>query len=92
MASVKPPPGHFRLLYFATAHSYTQKDSDTFKAPLRASDLFDVLEKAYPGIKPKVLESCAVTVNMEYIDLDDDGGLSINEGDEVALIPPVSSG
>lgn len=86
-------PGHFKLLYFAAAASYTKKDTDALAAPLPASRLFDVLEKAYPGIKAKVLDSCAVTVNLQYIDLeDDDAGLTINEGDEVALIPPVSSG
>ncbi|KAF4312559.1 molybdopterin synthase sulfur carrier subunit [Botryosphaeria dothidea] len=87
------PPGHFKLLYFAAAASYTKKGTDALAAPLPASRLFDVLEKAYPGIKAKVLDSCAVTVNLQYIDLeDDDAGLTINEGDEVALIPPVSSG
>ncbi|EKG12970.1 ThiamineS [Macrophomina phaseolina MS6] len=96
MSSTKPPPGHFKLLYFAAAASYTKKDAETFAAPLRASELFDLLEKAYPGMRAHVLDSCAVTVNLQYVDLDDDddrgAGLSIKEGDEVALIPPVSSG
>ncbi|OJD40327.1 molybdopterin synthase sulfur carrier subunit [Diplodia corticola] len=93
MASAKPPAGHFKLLYFAAASTYTKKDAEPFAAPLPASRLFDVLERAYPGMKAAVLDSCAVTVNLQYIDLDDgDAGLTINEGDEVALIPPVSSG
>ena len=62
------------------------------------SSLFELLEKTYPGIKAKVLGHSAITVNLEYVDLDDgsvDGdGLKtvLKEGDEVAIIPPVSSG
>ena len=44
-----------------------------------------------------VLDSCAVTVNLEYVDVKEDNdkekvGVEIKEGDEVAIIPPVSSG
>jgi len=39
-----------------------------------------------------VLDSCALTVNLEYVDLDDLEEEMIKEGDEVAIIPPVSSG
>lgn len=97
MPSSKPPSRHFNLLYFASAASFTKKNSEVFEAPIRASDLFDLLEKRYPGIKDIVLSSCAVTVNLEYIDLDVDeeaheSRLVIKEGDEVAIIPPVSSG
>ncbi len=59
--------------------------------------LFGVLEKLYPGITKAVLDSCAVTVNLEYVDVEEEGsgeeaGVVINVGDEVAIIPPVSSG
>ncbi|KAI9787849.1 MAG: hypothetical protein M1816_007416 [Peltula sp. TS41687] len=119
-AAAAPPPGHFRILYFATASSYTKKQSDLFTAPLPLSHLFDVLEGRYPGIRRRVLSSCAVTLNLEYTDVemrddahgghDDDDGhrperaaatvaaqdtkdvVLIQEGDEVAIIPPVSSG
>ena len=59
------------------------------------SDLFDTLDTRYPGIKRSVLDSCAVTVNLEYADVvPDEGGqvYMVKEGDEVAIIPPVSSG
>jgi molybdopterin synthase sulfur carrier subunit len=95
MASAKPPTGHFTLLYFAAASTYTRKASEPIQAPLRVSSLFDKLEEMYPGIRAKVLGSCAVTVNLEYIDLDEAVGAEpvvIREGDEVAIIPPVSSG
>ncbi len=91
------PTDHFRILYFASAASYTGRSSDTFPAPIRITDLFGVLEKQYPGITKAVLESCAVTLNLEYVDVEEEGGVqkgraAINVGDEVAIIPPVSSG
>jgi molybdopterin converting factor small subunit len=96
MAPAKGPPGHFSILYFAAASSFTGKSTEHLPAPVEAGELFAKLEERYPGIQAKVLESCAVTVNLEYIDIDGDDaphrGLVIKEGDEVAIIPPVSSG
>ncbi|KAF2186430.1 Molybdopterin synthase sulfur carrier subunit [Zopfia rhizophila CBS 207.26] len=96
MVSTKPAPGHFAILYFAAASTFTAKSTESLPAPVKARDLFAALEKRYPGIKEKVLNSCAVTVNLEYIDLDGDDAaqqdLVIEAGDEVAIIPPVSSG
>lgn len=93
----KAAAGHFTILYFASASSYTSKDSESFPAPLSLSELFDILEKQYVGIKAKVLESCLVTVNLEYVDVPEASSVVnddtiIKEGDEVAIIPPVSSG
>jgi molybdopterin converting factor small subunit len=96
MAPAKPPPGHFSILYFAAASTYTKKTSEHLPAPVKARDLFALLEERYTGIKDKVLASCAVTVNLEYIDVEEEGiagaDKEIGEGDEVAIIPPVSSG
>lgn len=95
----KPSPGYFRILYFASASSYTNKSSEELQAPLNLKDLFDCLDGAYPGFKQAVLSSCAVTVNLDYMNMEDARGLDdgdfrvqIVEGDEVAIIPPVSSG
>ena len=89
--------GQFRLLYFATAASYTKKSFDEFPAPLPARALFAMLEKRYPGITERVLLSSAVTVNLDYVDMEQnlihpDSDIEIQTGDEVAIIPPVSSG
>lgn len=108
MFELNPPPGHFLILYFASAATFTKRASDHLPAPLPASELFRLLESKYPGINQKVLCSCAVTVNLDYVDLVEDsastavsGGegedqapaaLIIKDGDEVAIIPPVSSG
>jgi molybdopterin synthase sulfur carrier subunit len=88
----KPPAGHFNVLYFASAKSYTSKEYEALPAPLLLRDLVATLEKRHNGIKAKVLDSCLVTVNMEYAELQEDGAKEILEGDEVAIIPPVSSG
>ncbi|KAF1944957.1 hypothetical protein EJ02DRAFT_339766 [Clathrospora elynae] len=89
MAPGKAPMGHFSMLYFAAASTLTGKTSEHLPAPVRARDLFAMLEERYPGIQDKVLSSCAVTVNLEYVDFDDDdANRQIVEGDEVAIIPP----
>ncbi|KAL8702126.1 MAG: hypothetical protein Q9201_004560 [Fulgogasparrea decipioides] len=93
----KPLPGHFSLLYFASAATYTRKASEDLPAPLTVPDLYKHLEKNYPGIGEKVLTSCLLTINLEYVDIDGLGweaasSTTIKEGDEVAVIPPVSSG
>jgi molybdopterin converting factor small subunit len=96
MAPANAPAGHFSILYFAAASTFTAKPSEHLPAPLEAHKLFATLEERYPGIGAKVLSSCAVTVNLEYVDVDGDDGeqssLVIKGGDEVAIIPPVSSG
>lgn len=91
----------FTVLYFATASSYTAVSSEELPAPLPLEKLFPTLELRYPGITTKVLKSCAVTVNLEYVDIESDSESKsvanteckiINPGDEVGIIPPVSSG
>ena len=97
MSAPKAPAGQITVLYFASASSYTHKQYDFFPGPVPLSQMPDVLEKQYPGIRDKVLGSCALTVNLEYVDLEEesgkgDQGLMVQPGDEVAIIPPVSSG
>lgn len=97
MSAPRAPAGQFTVLYFASSSSYTHKQHDFFPGPLRLSQVPDVLEKQYPGIKEKILGSCALTVNLDYVDLEEEGakgeqGLVVQPGDEIAIIPPVSSG
>lgn len=88
--------GTFSILYFAAATTFTGKTAEQLPAPLRVRDLFAKLNEVYPGIQEKVLSSCALTVNLEYVDLEDGDAMGadqeIKAGDEVAIIPPVSSG
>jgi molybdopterin converting factor small subunit len=95
MSVPRPPKGHYNILYFATAGSFTRKEHEALPAPLPLSQLFHVLEERYPGMTEKVLKSCMVTVNLDYADVpkgDGDEDKIIEEGDEVAIVPPVSSG
>ncbi|KAK4160916.1 hypothetical protein QBC43DRAFT_324482 [Cladorrhinum sp. PSN259] len=96
MTSSKPAAaeaGQFNILYFASASSYTLKNTESLPAPLPLSKLFGLLEERYKGIKENVLESGLVTVNLTYVDVEAEGeDMVIKEGDEVAIIPPVSSG
>jgi len=95
MSAPRPPKGHFNILYFATAGSFTHKEHETLPAPLPLSRLFHLLEERYPGMTEKVLKSCLVTVNLDYADIPKGDGAedrTIEEGDEVAIVPPVSSG
>ncbi|KAL2165459.1 hypothetical protein VTH06DRAFT_757 [Thermothelomyces fergusii] len=98
MAS-KPPPGHFNILYFASAGSYTSKNVEALPAPLPLRKLFGTLEERYQGIRASVLDHSLVTINLTYVEVPDDEApregeeeVVIREGDEVAIIPPVSSG
>jgi molybdopterin converting factor small subunit len=56
------------------------------------SELFPLLEERYPGIREKILGSCGVSLESEYVDIQEDADKVIKSGDEVAIIPPVSSG
>lgn len=61
--------------------------------------LFEMLDSKYPGIGEKVLRSSQFSVNLEYVDCTWEGTMSgvdeevvLKAGDEVGIIPPVSSG
>jgi len=86
------PTGTFKILYFAYASSHTKKCEELLPAPMQLSTLFETLDKKYPRMKERVLESCMVTVNLEYVDMETNDEKELKAGDEVAIIPPVSSG
>ncbi|KAJ6015894.1 Molybdopterin synthase sulfur carrier subunit [Penicillium herquei] len=84
--------GTFTIHYFATASQYTTKNTESLPAPLQLSLLFPLLEERYPGIREKVLASCGISLEGEYVDIEEDATTVIQAGNEVAIIPPVSSG
>jgi molybdopterin converting factor small subunit len=84
--------GAFTIHYFATASQYTSKNTERLPAPLPLSELYPLLEERYPGIREKILGSCGVSLESEYVDVQEDAHKVIQVGDEVAIIPPVSSG
>ena len=85
----------FKVLYFASAKDATGLSSEDLAFPQNAQtmsiqQLFALLESKYPKLKQKkILSSVAVAVNLEYVEVED--GV-LGEGDEVAIIPPVSGG
>lgn len=89
-----PAAQTFTILYFAAASSYTGLESEKLPAPLPLSKLFETVEARYNGITAQVLKGCAVTVNLDYVDVPTEGeeDVLIRVGDEVGIIPPVSSG
>lgn len=88
------PHQTFQIHYFASASSYTQRETESLPAPVPLSQLFPLLENKYPGIREKVLNSCSVALGGEYVDPEeeDEKDRMITPGEEVAIIPPVSSG
>ncbi|CUS14605.1 unnamed protein product [Tuber aestivum] len=88
----RTPTGTFKILYFAYASTHTKKSWELLPAPMQLSELFEALDNRYPRMKDKVLGSCMVTVNLEYVDMDTDKEKELKVGDEVGIIPPVSSG
>ncbi|CAG8186252.1 unnamed protein product [Penicillium olsonii] len=82
----------FTIHYFASASQYTSKHTESLPAPQQLSSLFGELEKRYPGIVAKVLSCCGISLNGEYVDIEEDVDVVIEAGAEVAVIPPVSSG
>lgn len=75
-----------RVLYFGPLKDLTGVAEDSLDATTAAEVLQRVAEK-YPECAG-LLESCAVSVDLEYVDKD----TPIKPTSEVALIPPVSAG
>jgi len=78
-----------KVLYFASIRDITGKGTESFELGSGASlkALLDQLATQYPPVG-EMLASTMVSVNQEYVEPD----ATLSEGDEVALIPPVSGG
>ncbi len=80
----------FTVLFFAAARDIAgpeMKIDDSI--PL--GNLPPLLIQMHPALET-ILTSCAVCVNLEYYDITEDATFVIKKGDEVGIIPPVSSG
>jgi molybdopterin converting factor subunit 1 len=78
-----------RVLYFGALKEQVGAASDLFDLPesSEVSHILDLCGAKYPGLKPW-LDSLAVAVNQEYAS----PPTKLTDGDEVALLPPVSGG
>lgn len=83
----------------APVNTSTTKGSPRKPSGLSVAELFAWISLTYGESAAGLLASCAVSINMEYLEDEEAGNAGepsraevIHVGDEVALIPPVSSG
>jgi len=78
-----------KILYFSSIKDKLKKSSDYFELQENSTvkDLIESIEKKYPEISENI-KNIMVAVNEEYADKE----RKLEEGDVVALIPPVSGG
>jgi MoaE-MoaD fusion protein len=78
-----------RVLFFGVLRDLIGRGSEAVNLPNSATlgDLLEHYQKLIPGLKD-VAASMAMSVNQEYAGAE----AKLNEGDEVALLPPVSGG
>jgi MoaE-MoaD fusion protein len=86
-ASMKPHRLEVLLFHTLRSHAGSPVLHLEIEGPLTGAALWDVLEKAVPGIRV-FQPTTRVARNQAYIGGDD----LIQPGDEIALIPPVSGG
>jgi molybdopterin converting factor subunit 1 len=87
-AAFRRPSLRVDVRFFALFRERTGASVDTIQLPdgATSSDLLVLLHDKYPSLPPS--DSLMVAVNSQYADRDH----PLADGDEVALIPPVSGG
>lgn len=89
-----------KILFFAAARELAggvqQVVADVVPAAdgdgvLRLGDVRAYLAKTFPGLSP-IIADVTLALNMEYVSADSEATLTVQAGDEVALIPPISGG
>lgn len=78
-----------RVVYFGVLRDLAGREQEAVElnAPARLADLYAGLQQRLPGLE-KFAGSIALSVNYEYATLE----TLLHDGDEVALLPPVSGG
>jgi MoaE-MoaD fusion protein len=78
-----------RVRLFASFREAAGSGTLSWDAPEHSTvaDVVAALRDAYPGLGPAA-EKALLAVNQEYVG----GDLKLRDGDELALIPPVSGG
>ncbi|KAM6986993.1 molybdopterin synthase sulfur carrier subunit [Aplochiton taeniatus] len=80
------------VLYFAKSAELTGVKSETVRVPssLTSFELWGSLVQAHPKLS-EILGQVVLAVRQEYVTLGDQC-VSLQNGDEVAVIPPLSGG
>jgi molybdopterin converting factor subunit 1 len=79
------------VLYFAISREVVGKSQEELQLEDGATThkLLEQLLGAYPGLQ-SVMKACVFAVNQEYVAPSQ--ALTLKDGDEVAIIPPLSGG
>ena len=78
-----------KILFFAMLHEISQTDALEleFSSSATAADAFDKLCERFPKLA-QYKSSISIAVNSEYCN----AAQQLHDGDELALIPPISGG
>mmetsp|Transcript_4109 Transcript_4109/g.4703 ORF Transcript_4109/g.4703 Transcript_4109/m.4703 type:complete len:83 (+) Transcript_4109:374-622(+) len=79
-----------KVLFFAKARELVETSGIDLELDEGAdtTKLTDLLKEKFPKLI-EILPRIALSLNQEYLD---ESGAALKEGDEVALIPPISGG
>jgi len=83
-----------RILFFAQAREQTKQSEGNILFPrksYKAREILDSILLSFPELKP--LERCVILArNQNYLDFNSDELVDLKANDEIAVIPPISSG
>ena len=80
-----------KCLFFAASKDVTgvQEKELTYAEGTKTDALIANLIEQFPGLGP-IFQSAVLAVNQEYID--PESPIELKDGDEIAVIPPISGG
>lgn len=80
--------------YFGPSKDFTSKESEKIDSITTLKDLYNHFVESYSlEFQKYVEENCGITLNYEYIEeRNHPEEIRIVQGDEICIIPPVSSG
>ncbi|XP_073832012.1 molybdenum cofactor synthesis 2A [Musca autumnalis] len=84
---------NIRILFFAKSRELAGLDEVSFSLESSAITSLDLLKKLIAAYNLESIKSTIIlAVNQNYCNISDEDVLSLKEGDEVAIIPPLSGG
>ncbi len=80
--------------YFGPSKDFTSKESEKLDSITTLKDLYNHFVENYSvEFQKYVEENCGITLNYEYIEeRNHPEEIQFEQGDEICIIPPVSSG